>query len=270
MVRLIALSALFVPILSCIAIAEELRIPLSLPSGLYMDAAWKDDWPGCAYEDGIAEGRVERVERDGTAALRILYPPKGVGSNKSGAGWRFPFKRQESAEVHYTVRFEEDFDFVKGGKLPGLCGGPETITGGDKVTGLDGFSARLMWRADGHAEAYLYHMYQPDKYGDQVPFPEDFRFPRGEPIQIRLQVVMNTLEERDGQLRVWVKLASDSTPQLVVEKTDLEWRATFDYGVDSLLFNTFYGGSGKEWAPTKPQHAEFSDFRIVFPAVFEP
>lgn len=250
--------------------AKDLKISLSLPSGLYMAAAWKDDWPGCAYEDGIAEGRVELVEREGTPALRILYPAKGFGSNKSGAGWRFPFKRQESAEVHYTVRFDDDFDFVKGGKLPGLCGGPKTITGGDKVNGLEGFSARLMWRAEGQGEAYLYHMNQPDKYGDQVAFPEDFRFPRGEPIRIRLQVAMNTPDERDGELRIWVKRTSDSEPQLVAEKTDLEWRATSDYGVDSLLFNTFYGGTGKEWAPTEPQHAEFSDFRIVYPAAIEP
>lgn len=247
--------------------ADDLRISLSLPSGLYMDAAWKDDWPGCEYEDGIAEGRVERVARDGTPALRILYPRKGYGSGKSGAGWRFPFAPQmESAELHYTVRFDEDFDFVKGGKLPGLCGGPQTITGGDKVTGLDGFSARLMWRADGQGEAYLYHMNQPDKYGDQIAFPEEFRFPCGEPVQIRIQVVMNTLQERDGELRVWITTVADTEPQLVVEKIDLEWRATLNYGVDSLLFNTFYGGSGKEWAPATDQHAEFSNFRLVFPA----
>lgn len=246
--------------------AKDLPISLSLPSGLYMPAAWKDDWPNCVYEDGIAEGRVNLIERDGVAALRVLYPPKAIGSDKSGASWRYPFPRQESAEVKYTVRFDEDFDFVKGGKLPGLCGGPMTVTGGDKVDGLEGFSARLMWRADGRGEAYVYHMNQPDKYGDQIPFPDDFRFPRGESVQVRLQIIMNTPGERDGELRVWITTPSGSEPKLVVEKTDLELRAEDRYGVDGLLFNTFFGGSSSEWAPKKEEFAEFSQFHLILPA----
>jgi hypothetical protein len=69
-------------------------------------------------------------------------------------------------------KFGPKFDWVRGGKLPGLCGG-ECITGCKKVTGLDGFSSRHMWRPcvwppehldksinceGGKLAAYVYHM----------------------------------------------------------------------------------------------------------------
>lgn len=42
----------------------------------------------------------------------------------------------------------------KGGKLPGLRGGPEThgCSGGDATNGTTCFSTRLMWRASGAGE----------------------------------------------------------------------------------------------------------------------
>ena len=42
--------------------------------------------------------------------------------------------------LEYSVYFPKNFDFVKGGKLPGLYGGPANCTGGNAV--LDCFSAR--------------------------------------------------------------------------------------------------------------------------------
>ena len=43
------------------------------------------------------------------------------------------------------MKFGPDFDWVRGGKLPGLCGAG-CMTGCKEVTGLDGFSSRHMWR----------------------------------------------------------------------------------------------------------------------------
>ncbi|KIM29137.1 polysaccharide lyase family 14 protein [Serendipita vermifera MAFF 305830] len=55
--------------------------------------------------------------------------------------------------LSYSVFFPTTFDFVKGGKLPGLYGGHEKCSGGDD--GLDCFSTRLMWRGGGKGELYL-------------------------------------------------------------------------------------------------------------------
>lgn len=43
------------------------------------------------------------------------------------------------------MRFGDNFDWVRGGKLPGLCAG-DCPTGCDKsIKPKDGFSARIMW-----------------------------------------------------------------------------------------------------------------------------
>lgn len=63
-------------------------------------------------------------------------------------------KQANNITLSYSVYFPPTFDFVKGGKLPGLYGGHEKCSGGDD--GLGCFSTRLMWRAGGKGELYLY------------------------------------------------------------------------------------------------------------------
>ena len=85
------------------------------------------------------------------------------------------------------MRFGENFDWVRGGKLPGLCGG-ECQTGCKEVTGLDGFSSRQMWRpcvwppehpdnaincTGGKMVAYVYHMFKQHWCGDDFDFSND-------------------------------------------------------------------------------------------------
>jgi hypothetical protein len=240
-----------------------ITVALSGADGDYTVERWKMDWPGCEFEDGINEGHVQlKVREDGQKWLRVNYAVGGIGPEQGGAGWRWPIGKHKAAELRYTLRFNQDFDFVKGGKLPGLCGGPENVSGGRPADGANGFSARLMWRRDGRGEAYVYHKNQPEKYGESFPFPEDFRFPPGKLVQVRIAVVMNTGGKRDGTLRVWTTLAGQGE-RLVVERTDMEWRSAETFNVDSLYFETFHGGNDSSWAPTRPCYAEFSGFEVV-------
>lgn len=245
------------------AYAAELPITVTLSAepGAYTVEHWKQDWPGCEFQDGIKEGHVSLKERDGVKWLRVNYAVGGIGPEQGGTGWRWPIGKHEAAELSYTLRFSEDFDFVKGGKLPGLCGGPENVSGGRPSDGTNGFSARLMWRKDGRGEAYLYHKNQPEKYGHSFPFPEDFRFPTGKPFQVRLAVTMNTPGQRDGTLRVWITLPGQGE-RLVVEQTAMEWRNTDSFGVDGLYFETFHGGNDSSWAPTRACWSEFANLQL--------
>jgi hypothetical protein len=231
--------------------------------GPYSIADWARDWPDCKFEDGVEQGRLS-VVTDGSPWLRVTYAAGGIGPDNGGCGWRWPFskKPKPSAELRYTVQFEPGFEFVKGGKLPGLCGGPKTITGGDLCTGLDGWSARLMWRREGRAQAYLYHPNQPSKYGDEIDFPSDFRFPIGMPVKIHLAVKINSIGHRDGALRIWVALPQQDE-RLVIEKVDMEWTKDAQIGVDSVLFNTFHGGNDSAWAPTKECAARFGEISLL-------
>ena len=68
----------------------------------------------------------------------------------------------------YYVRFAPGFDYVKGGELPGLAGGAAN-TGGNKPTGRDGWSARMMWRTGGEVVQYVYHVDQPTHLRRRLP-----------------------------------------------------------------------------------------------------
>jgi hypothetical protein len=254
---------LFTLFLACRLLAADLPITVALSSkeGLYTAAQWKQDWPGCEFEDGIKEGHVSLKNRDGIPWLRVNYAIGGIGPEKGGAGWRWPIGTHEAVELSYSLRFDDDFEFVKGGKLPGLCGGPENVSGGRPSDGDNGFSARLMWRKEGRGEAYVYHKNQPEKYGHSFPFPEDFRFPKGKPVQVKISVTMNTPNVKDGKLRVWITLP-EAAERLVVEQTQMEWRNTRSFGVDSLYFETFHGGNDSSWAPTRTCWAEFGKMEV--------
>lgn len=56
--------------------------------------------------------------------------------------------------LSYEVAFDKGFQWVKGGKLPGLRGGSDTsgCEGGAEPNGTDCWSTRLMWRTAGEGE----------------------------------------------------------------------------------------------------------------------
>ena len=247
--------------LASLTAEEALRVTIEATPGPYTVAQWKRDWPQCVFEDGIGDGRFSILAKDGQTWLRATYPKGAVGPDDGGGAWRMPFPERDLAELRYTVCFEEGFDFNKGGKLPGLCGGPKTITGGDAVNGRDGFSARLMWRRDGRGQAYVYHMDQPSKYGDEFDFPESFRFPIGKPVQVRLQVKINAAGSKDGELRIWTSLPGEPET-LQVERGGLRFRKEATYRIDGLLFNTFHGGSDGSWGPARTVSALFAGFEV--------
>lgn len=239
------------------------HVPGSSQGG-YSLADWKRDWPGCRFEDGVSEGRVSVVESAGKAWWRVAYPAGEFGPDRGGAAWRWPFADHpvRACELEYVLRFDEGFEFVKGGKLPGLCGGPDTITGGDDCDGTRGWSVRLMWRRDGRGQAYVYHAAQRGTYGDEIDFPADERFRVGTPIGVRIAVAMNAPERSDGTLRIW--LTDGARPsRLVVDRGDLRYTTVAGIGIDSLLFNTFHGGNDDAWAPRQPCSACFTGFRIT-------
>ncbi len=254
---LVSIMACFLTV--CQAEAGETKVNLLSREGPYTVANWKADWPGCEFEGGVEEGHLTRVDREGTRFLRLSFVPGEIGPEKNGMGWRWPFPKREKVELRYTVRFSPDFDWVKGGKLPGLCGGPENVSGGRPADGTNGFSARLMWRRDGRGEAYVYHKNQPSKYGETFAFPEDFRFPMDQPVTVRMELAMNTPGQRNGSLKIWIA-HSGSGEKLVVNRTDMEWRSVDTFGVDSIYVESFFGGADKSWAPTRPCWAEFGQF----------
>lgn len=235
--------------------------------GTYSQPQLDDDWNNGEesvlenWSQGISEGRVDIIGDEAMGnVLRVLYPSGGVGPSEGGAQWRLELNG-ESEEMYsgYFIKFPENFDSVLGGKLPGLCGG-ECPTGGNAVTGTNGFSARYMFRTDNKLVIYCYHMDQPSVYGEDFNLENDeggdFEFIPGEWYFLKQRIKMNTVGEYNGEIEVWV----NDIQRLL--KTDLRFRSTTDVKVDKFYFSTFYGGSGSEWAPNKDEHILFNAFVV--------
>ncbi|KAG6811898.1 hypothetical protein H0H92_005356 [Tricholoma furcatifolium] len=95
--------------------------------------------------------------------LQTTYPANTFGSTDDGAQFINLWNTTDGSTFQtmlltYEVAFPSDFDWVKGGKLPGLRGGWNSTgcSGGDQATGEDCFSTRLMWRTNGEGEVYAY------------------------------------------------------------------------------------------------------------------
>jgi hypothetical protein len=231
------------------------------PLGEYEAADIEREWPGVHWPK--PQGRVNVIEEGsnkGNRFIRVNYPRGGVGSSKGGGFWTVDFKdgfgtAYDELYVSYKVRFAKGFDPVKGGKLPGMMGG-QGNRGGKRANGYDGWSARMMWRAEAAAVFYVYHADMPGIYGDDYKWDEvETRlFPAGEWVQIEHRIVMNSPENKNGILQGWYN------GELAVDNHDMRYRKVDSFAIDGFYFNTFFGGSGADWAPTRNETIDFDDF----------
>lgn len=92
--------------------------------------------------------------------MQITYPEGSFSHDTGGVQFYSLWNTTDGSSfnsmmVSYEVAFDAGFDWVKGGKLPGLRGGLNSTgcSGGNKADGLDCFSSRLMWRKAGAGES---------------------------------------------------------------------------------------------------------------------
>ncbi|GAA6010944.1 hypothetical protein JCM10207_004005 [Rhodosporidiobolus poonsookiae] len=159
----------------------------------------------------------------------------------------------QTALIKYEVAFSDDFDYVLGGKLPGLYGAnPESTqmcTGGKLSE--DCLSARLMWRERGAGEVYAYlptysgfcsqsDVFCNEDYGISLS-RGSFRFQPGSWSTVTQLVSLNTPGYANGLLYLY------KDDELALAHTGLSWRTRNDVTLTTILFSTFFGGSGSEW-----------------------
>ncbi len=254
--------------------------------GTYTEQDLHTDWPEVRSISGIEEGRATIVESGALHqtedvapghSLQITYP-QGE-SNHGKSEWRLPFAEgHDELFLSFRLRFDEGFNFVRGGKLPGFSGGEGNV-GGNRPDGTDGFSARMMWRTDGSSGApttgetanIVQYIYHPDQPRDHA---EDFRWddgPTGEWqvfeadtwYHVQHRLVMNTPGQHDGIFQAWLD------GELVLDLQDLRFRDDASIQINELLFSTFFGGSSERWETTKIERAYFDDF-VVSTTFIEP
>lgn len=229
--------------------------------------AWTENFDNNLTRIGVDLARHKLIELapgqgiDGSNAIKIKYIGNEIGSQR--------IVLRENLEnpglaysLSFAVKFCENFDFAKGGKLLGL--GPlNPVAGGEKTTPL-GWSARLEFYKSGQLMTYVYHQNMPRKYGDTKK-AGDFRFEPGRYYKIRMNVILNEpATQENGKIYVFV----DGNE--VIRHEGIKFRSVEGQGglIQKFLFSTFFGGHSPEWAPKtadgryKVECAYFDDFSI--------
>lgn len=231
------------------------------PVGPYTCEQLAADWNNPPFSHGIMEGRVAialDIQDVRNRVLRVLYPASAVGPEESGTQWIVRFDNSyDELYISYWVRFEENFDFSKGGKLPGLAGG-QGNTGGKKPTGEDGFSARIVWLEEGKIAQYVYYPDQASNFGDKFIWMNGrAHFSPGVWHRVMTRIAMNTPGEHNGIVQSWL----DGVLTLDIE--NIRFRDTPRFAIDQLRFETFPGGRDPDsFGPSKDQTIDFDHVMI--------
>nr|WP_218908707.1 hypothetical protein [Nocardiopsis sinuspersici] len=234
----------------------------------YTLAEWEKDGWYAPYGLGMDERTLiddSVPARGGEKSLRVFYPEGEIGPRDSGV--LAPFQLTPAREYHlsYWVRLGEDFSWGGtsfGGKLGlGLAGGA-ACSGGRLCDGENGFTSRMIWRRDGRASVYYYHMDKEGKYGDEAVLRvdgADVHYPRDEWVNIVQRLRVNTVTDGranpDGEIEVFYNGESAAlvTGLRLVSNGDL---------VDKAYFSTFFGGSTEGFAPANDSYAWYDDLEV--------
>jgi hypothetical protein len=236
--------------------------------GSYTPQQLNNDWGIPEWHLGFVQGRASIVSERGRGnVMTVMYPANTYGAAGATAflsdlefGVDLPASYEE-LYLSYDIRFAEGFEFVKGGKLPGLCGYNKSNTavtgcntGGGYPSGFDGWSARGMWRVDGLMENYVYHAAQENYYGDDLYW--SVKAVPGKWHRVQHRVLLNTPGIANGVLEAWID------GKKVLGNTKMLYRNTGDIGINLFYFSTFFGGNDPSWAPAEDQFISFDNFRI--------
>lgn len=206
---------------------------------------------------------IEVVERkNNNKAIKISYPkgsydPKSMLELKKPVGGinvRVNFEQSyDCLYLDYDLRFANDFDFVKGGKLPGLFGGTGN-TGGRIPTGYDGFSSRFLWLAAGAGAVYAY--LPTSKVWGTALGANSWSYKRGQWHHVTQKVRLNSVGQSNGILQVWLD------HELVYSNHEVTYRYDDGLLIDGILFSSFFGGNKPKFASAQDTFIQVSSITI--------
>lgn len=202
-----------------------------------------------------------QVSHGGNQSLKIYFPESSVGPSQGGHQAAILLEPEEQYYLSYWLRFDKNFSWGNsdhGGKLPGLAQG-KLCSGGTSCDGSNGFTVRYMWRKDGAAVLYLYHMDKPHKWGEDFPLVPSghgpFFFEPEEWVNLVQRVKVNTGEDANGEVQIWVN---------GVEALNLDGLRFVTGGrkIDTFYVSTFHGGNTPGWGPLNDSYLWIDDIKI--------
>jgi hypothetical protein len=154
-----------------------------------------------------------------------------------------------SLSLKYFLRFPTDYDFGRGGKLPGLFGGEIGQESGG--THGNGWSTRYMWRAHktpGDGEVYFY---SPTGSG----FGKDLGLGKWKfAADGRWHSIEQRVDRKAQTITVWYDAK-------LVLRTTVTGISKIPFS--GVFFSTFFGGHESRWGPRRTVHSYFSTFTVT-------
>ncbi len=201
----------------------------------------------------ISTDRERKFTPHNGKALRIRVDQGGHYGTSIG----YKFKDQtgmEPEEIYfrYYLRFADDWNPKRGGKLPGIGGiYGRAGWGGRKVHGDDGWSARGLFLGQENQKTpigfYCYHVDMRGRYGSHWVWEKDNLgyLANNRWYCIEQYAHMNTPKQNDGILRAWVD------GRLAFEKNDIRMRDVPALKIESIWLNVYLGG---KWTSQSGHH----------------
>ena len=182
----------------------------------------------------------------------------------------------ERAILQYDIRFDDNFDWRWGGKMPGLVGVAPRVDIYAPTSGRpsrdSGFSARLMWNGrgddgsrpfqstlgpipsgqDNTIVTYIYAR-QPsadfDGFGWQANLGSGLQ--RGVWHNIKMEVKLNTVGQADGIYNVWLD------GDLRFSASNWDYRNRSDVMIQAVLYDIHRGGdTGHDWVSSRDTYVD--------------
>ncbi|KAI9230897.1 MAG: hypothetical protein DHS80DRAFT_28350 [Piptocephalis tieghemiana] len=250
-------------------------------------ASLKQNIRSSAFTTSFGSGNVQGTKDPlnsapgSSSVLKVHYPKGSVNPQNTpvgGVGFYLPFPESrvkslgsiDEATLSYSILFPKDFDFVKGGKLPGFYGGDQHCSGGSKSQ--ECFSMRMMWRGSGKGEAYAYvpqeavkqdhslcsgkgNYCNPD-YGTSIQRGA-FSFPTDTWTNVAMTVKLNSNSSTcDGSVDVSIN------EKRAIHFPKLCYRGNQNIPISGVMFDTFFGGSSDAYRSTKDTDIYFKNITI--------
>ncbi|KAF9007072.1 polysaccharide lyase family 14 protein [Cyathus striatus] len=176
--------------------------------------------------------------------------------------------------MSYRMMLQDDWEFVKGGKLPGIFGGVGPLsygcTGGRQESRCQCFDLRPMWRAKSEGELYAYVPLTAHNKNALLAVPPlskenaDYGFSVGRGsfkfdcavgkwVTVAFRVKLNDVGEENGEIELWI----DGSSVMCIKQLLL--RESEESKMKGMHFQTFFGGHTNDWASPKDQRAWFAD-----------
>ncbi|KAH7912293.1 polysaccharide lyase family 14 protein [Hygrophoropsis aurantiaca] len=220
--------------------------------------------PQRAWEAKYPKGSISpKTELPGGMGFYMSGPPNFAKMLDAGA---------TDVLFSYRVMFNHDWEWVKGGKLPGAYGGVGDLayrcSGGRKDDRCKCFNFRLMWRAGGKGEIYAYVPLNKTNDDRLLSHPLSkrnndfsgisvgrgaFTFQKGIWTTVAERIKLNSPNKSDGEIQLWIN------GECVLHITGLILREEEASHIKGMHFQTFFGGKTPEWASPKDQKAWFAD-----------